>query len=411
MVEAGVGAWRDPPKSGLVGDVDDADRHRRRPCRSVSPPAWRRRPPASAARSARRPSCTSLDVASRSGPGSRSPSHGAHHLADGGMRLGDAGTRARCPGSIASRRSRPAPAHSSIATIRSTCCDDDRAMPPGDRAHRDVVLLVRARRDRVDRRRVRERPCSPRPGPRPCTGGACSPARAPSREPRNAGSPPLRLASSSRAVRRSLIEPSSASASFAKSSASATGSPWKLPPRDDVAVAGRPRIGVCDAAARGRSSGLSVAAFISIASTRRGGPARRARRRGPGARSGASTGPGPCAAAGGATLDRAVAEQPAQLRGDRDLAGVRPRRWYAVGERDVRAEQRLDDIAAATLAVRSSRSASASEQRAERGHQLRAVEEREALLRAEAQRLEAGLAQRDERRHRRARRAPPARAR
>ena len=38
------------------------------------------------------------------------------------------------------------------------------------------------------------------------------------------------------------------------------------------------------------------------------------------------------------------------------------------------------------------------QQRAEPGHQLRTVEEREALLRAQAQRLEAGLPQRDQRR-------------
>ena len=47
---------------------------------------------------------------------------------------------------------------------------------------------------------------------------------------RNAGSPPLSRGSTSSAVRRSEIAPSSASASFAKSSASAIGSPWKLPP-------------------------------------------------------------------------------------------------------------------------------------------------------------------------------------
>jgi hypothetical protein len=47
---------------------------------------------------------------------------------------------------------------------------------------------------------------------------------------RNGGSPPLRRGSRSRAIRRSLIAPSSARASFAKSSASAIGSPWKLPP-------------------------------------------------------------------------------------------------------------------------------------------------------------------------------------
>ena len=99
-----------------------------------------------------------------------------------------------------------------------------------DRAHRHVVLLVRARRDASRPRPDGRGPCSRRRGPPPCTAGSSAPNRGRDRGARNAGSPPFRRASSSSAVRRSLIEPSSAIASFAKSSASAIGSPWKLPP-------------------------------------------------------------------------------------------------------------------------------------------------------------------------------------
>ena len=86
-------------------------------------------------------------------------------------------------------------------------------------------------------------------------------------ERRQAAVEPRRRASS--AVRRSEIEPSSASASFAKSSASAIGSPWKLPPRDHQAAAGRERVGRRRTPPRGNTSGLSVAELSSMSRTRR----------------------------------------------------------------------------------------------------------------------------------------------
>ena len=73
--------------------------------------------------------------------------------------------------------------------------------------------------------------------------------------------------------------------------------------------------------------------------------------------------------------------------------------WYGAENATSVPSSASTDIAAATDAVRDSRSASASEQRPERAHQLRAVEERQPLLRLERQRLEAGLPQRDQRRH------------
>ena len=108
--------------------------------------------------------------------------------------------------------------------------EDVARVPRRDRAHRDVVLLVGARRDRIDRRRMGQDLVLRHEG-----GGGVLVDHHPGVEPgrrraRNAGSPPLSRGSTSSAVRRSLIEPSSASASFAKSSASAIGSPWKLPP-------------------------------------------------------------------------------------------------------------------------------------------------------------------------------------
>src|SRR5439155_1492746 len=83
-----------------------------------------------------------------------------------------------------------------------------------------------------------------------------------------AGGPPFRRGSTIRAVRRSLIEPSSAIASLAKSSARATGSPWKFPP---LITWPRPVATVSRAATppSANTSGLSVAALISTRRTRR----------------------------------------------------------------------------------------------------------------------------------------------
>ena len=162
-------------------------------------------------------------------------------------------------------------------------------------------------------------------------------------------------------MRRSLIEPSSARASLAKSRARAIGSPWKLPPviTRPPPVASASSVGDAalgeDERVVGRAVDLDVedapevvervadgavdlghaaqrVRVLDLVGRRRGGP-----------------------------LERRVAQEVAQLGRDRDLARMRPGELVRRGERHVRPEQRLDaDIAAATLAVRASRSASAS---------------------------------------------------
>ena len=90
----------------------------------------------------------------------------------------------------------------------------------------------------------------------------------------------------------------------------------------------------------------------------------------------------------------------AELGGDRDLARMRPGQLVGGGERDVRPEQRLDATSPRRRSPSApSRSASARSSAPSARHQLRPVEERQAFLRLEDQRLEAGLAQGDERRH------------
>ena len=109
----------------------------------------------SAARSTQpRPSRTSRVAASRSGPGSRSPS-GGRPARTRGVRLARRRRPAPAPGSIASRRSSACAAHEQLDG--QDPLDVARATRPRlarrDRAHRDVVLLVRAGRDRIGRRR------------------------------------------------------------------------------------------------------------------------------------------------------------------------------------------------------------------------------------------------------------------
>ena len=111
-------------------------------------------------------------------------------------------------------------------------------------------------------------------------------------------------------------------------------------------------------------------------------------------------------------LDAAVAQQMAELarrrRPGQDAAGPAgtPRRR----PRPCRAAPR-PIAAAATLAVRTSRSASASSSAPIAAHHLGPVEQREALLGLEGQRLQPGLAQGDAARARPARRPPPGRDR
>ena len=205
---------------------------RRRGSRSRSRAAIERR--VQPARSASAPSWTSRVTASRSGPGSRSPSQRRDDRPDPAMGRGDAGARlgrarAGRPPSRAGRA--PAAAHEQLDRDDALDVLEDRPrVAAGDRPHRDVVLLVRARRDRVDATQDGRGPCSrTRARPR-CTGGASAPSRARASERGTAAAHRSGRRPARSAVRRSLIEPSSAIASLAKSSASATGSPWKLPP-------------------------------------------------------------------------------------------------------------------------------------------------------------------------------------
>ena len=108
---------------------------------------------------------------------------------------------------------------------------DRPGVPRGDRAHRHVVLLVRATSGSSRPTPGGPAPCSRTRGPRPCTGRSSAPSSEPgsrSQERRQAAVQARVHAAAPSAARE--IDPSSASASFAKSSARAIGSPWKLPP-------------------------------------------------------------------------------------------------------------------------------------------------------------------------------------
>ena len=103
-----------------------------------------------------------------------------------------------------------------------------------------------------------------------------------------------------------------------------------------------------------------------------------------------------------AGLERAVAEEVPKLGGDGDLARMRPGELVRGGERHIRAQQGLDahrpdDARGPDQSVRVGQ-----DERPDRTHHLGPVEERQAFLGLERQRLEAGFAQRQHRRHERA---------
>ena len=150
--------------------------------------------------------------------------------------------------------------------------------------------------------------------------------------------------STSSAVRRSLIDPSSARAIFAKSSASAIGSPWKLPPL----ITRPPPVAIVSTSATpppGKTSGLSVAELhldvedaaqviegVADGAVDLRDAAQRVR---------------VLDLVGGrvvGVLQAAVAQQVAELRGDRDLARVRAGQLVGRGERHVGPQQRLDAL-------------------------------------------------------------------
>ena len=162
-----------------------------------------------------------------------------------------------------------------------------------------------------------------------------------------------------------------------------------------------PPVASADASATppsGKTSGLSVAEFISISSTRREVVERVPDRAVDLRHAAQRVRVLDLVVAPWWPAELAVAQQAAQLGRDRDLTRMRPRQLVRRRERDVRAEQRLDAIAARRSRSASSRVRVGAAASAPTPHQLRPVEERETLLGLERERLQAGLAQRDQRR-------------
>ena len=205
----------------------------------------------------------------------------------------------------------------------------------------------------------------------------------PASSARNGGRPESRPSISS-AVRRSLIEPSSAIASAAKSIASATGSPWKLPPeitrpppvatasgsasvpsgKDERVVGAAVDLDLEDAARvpervadgavdlRDAADRVGVLDLVRLAMVR--------------------------------VLQPGVAQEVAQLGGDAPLTGVRARGVVGGRERDVGPEQRLDAHRADDRRRAGKRLRGQDRERSDRSHLLRAVEQRQPFLRLEA---------------------------
>ena len=92
--------------------------------------------------------------------------------------------------------------------------------------------------------------------------------------------------------------------------------------------------------------------------------------------------------------DRRPLEQAEDVRGRRLLTSQRPERVDLREERRARALQRLDRLSACEIGGGCEAAGANEPERCERGHELRAVDERETLLRLEPHRLEAGALQR-----------------
>jgi hypothetical protein len=86
-------------------------------------------------------------------------------------------------------------------------------------------------------------------------------------------------------------------------------------------------------------------------------------------------------------LEAGLAEEPAQLARDLDLAGMRPGELVRRAERDIRAEERLHGDRGHAARGPRQPICVREQQRPERRHQLGAVEQGEALLRLERHRL------------------------
>ena len=319
MVEARVGARRDQREARRVVDVDDPDRPSAELASRTPAASARGRlahevdQPAVMHERRRRP---------RSGPGSRSASQ-APRLARTRAWASAHRRPATAPAHRTSRAAGRAPARRTAArSPRSapTCSRTCRACRAGDRAHRHVVLLVGARRDRVGRRRMRQHLVLRRQGggrvlqehqPRVQAGVRREEGRQPAVQARVEQQRRPPLADRARAPR---------APSFAKSSARAIGSPWKLPPL----MTWPPPVATASASARRRPPGTPAGcrwrAFSSMSRTRRRWS------------SASRTAPWTCGHAAQrvrvldlvrarvvARLERRVAQELAELGGDLDL--------------------------------------------------------------------------------------------
>ncbi len=100
-----------------------------------------------------------------------------------------------------------------------------------------------------------------------------------------------------------------------------------------------------------------------------------------------------------AGLEPRIAEQVPELRRDRDLSGVRPGELIGGRKGNVGAQERLDGHRGGHARATGQSIRVREQERPDRGHQLGPVEEGEALLRPEDDRLEADLAEPDQGRH------------
>ena len=221
------------------------------------------------------------------------------------------------------------------------------------------------------------------------TCGIMKPELSPGRGVRNAGRPDS-TGSTSMAMRRSAKEPISQSASAIMSAAKATGSAWKLPPEITSPFGGKDQRVVGDAVRLRleRRCGLAQEVEAGAHHLRLAAQAIRVldavvvgQMRG---------------------ADGAAAHQLAKRRRDLDLAAVAAQLLDAGVERPVRAARRVGrERAGDERALEHALGLEQAGER-ERGRDLRAVEEREALLRGKLDRREAGAGERLARRQPRA---------
>ena len=221
------------------------------------------------------------------------------------------------------------------------------------------------------------------------TCGIMKPELSPGRGVRNAGRPDS-TGSTSMATRRSAKEPISHSASAIMSAAKATGSAWKLPPEITSPSAAK-------------TSGLSETPFASV--SRVAAAWRRRSRQAPITCGWQRRQYGSWMRSSSIEMrgaDGAAAHQVAKRRRDLDLAAVAAQLLDAGVERPVRAARRVGrERAGDERALEHALGLEQAGER-ERGRDLRAVEEREALLRGKLDRREAGAGERLARRQPRA---------